>query len=101
MSKIIKLGDEVRKIMEILKMTHGEMADVLGISTIRLEKIIKENTMNTCELCSLEVFCEKSILFGKEFGLKKREKEILFEIFFMVSTLIDSREKNEAWKDVS
>lgn len=98
MSKVIKLGDEVGKVMEILKMTPEEMSDVLGIPTTRLEEIREENTMNTRELCSFEVFCEKSILFRKEFGLTKEDKRILFEVFFLVGTLIDSRGKNENWK---
>lgn len=98
MSKVIKLGDEVGKVMEILKMTPEGMSDVLGIPTTRLKEIRKENTMDTRELCSFEVFCEKSILFRKEFGLKEEDKRILFEVFCLVEILIAIRGKNENWK---
>ena len=88
MSKVIKLGDEVGKVMESLKMTPEEMSDVLGIPTTRLEEIRKENTMNTRELCSFEVFCEKSILFRREFGLKKEDKATQFvENFVLLQKL--------------
>ena len=86
MSKVIKLGDEVGKVMEILKMTPEEMSDVLGIPTTRLKEIRKENTMDTRELCSFEVW------------LKEEDKRILFEVFCLVEILIASRGKNENWK---